>query len=223
VNLSLSPQSRPFYFGGENIYIFFDYDGTLIKNEEKEFQKYYFSSFLNYTGLDKSIINIVLECTVELIKKDNNDKNNLEYYMDLMERKTGKDSKYWYNTFLDFYNNEFPKLKEIIKPNEKLINKIKNSNHKFVFASNPVFPEVAVKHRIEFINLNPNDFIYVSTMENSHYCKPNPKYFIEIINKLDIKPEDCLMIGDTEFDMASIKAGIKFIHVSEERKWDELI
>ncbi|WP_303048810.1 hypothetical protein [Marinitoga sp. 1154] len=32
------------------MYIFLDYDGTLIKNEENEFQKIYFKSFLKYTG-----------------------------------------------------------------------------------------------------------------------------------------------------------------------------
>nr|WP_277601265.1 HAD hydrolase-like protein [Marinitoga sp. 38H-ov] len=203
--------------------MFLDYDGTLIKNDEDEFQKYYFSSFLKYSKLEKKIIDIVLECTIELIKKDDDKITNLEYFMNLMEEKTGKDSMYWYNIFLDFYNTEFPKLKSIIKPNDKLINKIKYSNHKFIFASNPLFPEIAVKHRIEFINLKTNDFIYISTMENSHYCKPNENYFNEIIYKLNIKPEDCLMIGDTDFDRECIKAGINFIHVSEENIWEEIL
>ncbi|SHF07563.1 Phosphoglycolate phosphatase, HAD superfamily [Marinitoga hydrogenitolerans DSM 16785] len=206
------------------MYIFLDYDGTLIKNKEEDFQKYYFYSFLNYTNIkDKKIIDIILECTKELIKKNDRKENNLDFYMNLLAKKTGKSQEYWYNTFFDFYEKEFPNLKNIIIPNKKLINKIKKSNHNFIFASNPVFPEIAINHRINFINLDLNDFIYISTMENSYFCKPNPNYFLDILKKLKIKPADCIMIGDTDFDRASLKVGIDFIHISEEDKWESIL
>ena len=41
-----------------------------------------------------------------------------------------------------------------------------------------------------------NDFSYISTYENSSYCKPNIKYYEEIISKLNLKKEECLMIGN---------------------------
>ncbi|KLO23439.1 hydrolase [Marinitoga sp. 1197] len=206
------------------MYIFLDYDGTLIKNEENEFQKIYFKSFLKYTGFkEKKIMDIIYECTVELIKRVEGKENNLDYYLNSLSKKTGKSQKYWYNIFLNYYENDFPKLKEIVVPNFDLINKIKTSKHKFIFASNPVFPEIAVHHRINFIGLSPNNFIYVSTMENSHFCKPNPKYFMEVLEKLNINAKDCIMIGDTDFDRSSLKAGIEFIHINEENKWKEIL
>ncbi|GAB6189335.1 HAD family hydrolase [Marinitoga arctica] len=205
------------------MYIFLDYDGTLIKTSEEIFQKYYFKSFLDYTNIDDvNVINHILEATKNLIKKNDKDLNNLEFFLKEMEKITGKNKDYWYNIFWDYYMNYFQNLKKIIEPNIKLINKIKNTNHKLIFASNPVFPEIAVHHRINFINMLPENFYYISYMENSHFCKPNPNYFIEILDKLNIGFEECVMIGDSEFDKASLKAGINFIHISEEDKWEKL-
>jgi HAD superfamily hydrolase (TIGR01549 family) len=158
-----------------------------------------------------------------LIKKNDEETNNLDYYLKIMAEKSGKNEKYWYDLFINFYENEFPKLNRIIKPNDELLEFIKKSKHQLIFASNPVFPKIAVEKRLNFIDMTFNDFEYVSYMENSHYCKPNPKFFIEIINKLKIDPKECIMIGDTAFDEASEKAGIKFIHVDEKDKWKDVL
>ncbi len=172
---------------------------------------------------DKNVINIILESTVELIKKNDDKENNLDYYLYLMSKKSGKDGKYWYNLFFDFYENEFPKLKKIIKPHDELLSHVKKTSHKLIFASNPVFPKIAVEKRLSFINMDFDDFEYVSYMENSHFCKPNPKFFNEILKKLNIDPKDCIMIGDSDFDRASLKAGIEFIHINEDLKWKNIL
>lgn len=205
------------------MYIFLDYDGTLLKTPEEEFQKIYFKTFLDYIDIkDNEIITHILNATKELIMKNDKEKNNLDFYLESLEQKTGKNKNYWYTTFFDYYENAFPNLKKFVEPNFKLIDKIKNTNNKLIFASNPVFPEVAVKHRIGFIDMSIEDFYYISYMENSHFCKPNPNYFKEILENLNINPNECVMIGDTDFDKASLKAGINFIHVSEEEKWEKL-
>ncbi|MBB6063166.1 HAD superfamily hydrolase (TIGR01549 family) [Thermosipho japonicus] len=197
------------------MYIFVDYDGTLVKNSEEEFMKVYFSILSRKVKLPvEKIFNLVMHSIYEITKIEDSSKNLFERFLESISKKTGKDKNYWYNIFLEFYKNEFDELRKFIIINEKLTNFIKYSNYKFIFASNPLFPEIAVKKRIEFVNLSLNNFFYIATMENSHYAKPNPKFFAEILEKLGIAADKCLMIGDTENDKASEKVGIKFINVN---------
>nr|WP_176759908.1 HAD hydrolase-like protein [Geotoga petraea] len=60
-------------------------------------------------------------------------------------------------------------------------------------------------------------------MENSNTTKPHKEYFENILKELKITPEEAIIIGDTDFDKAAEKVGIKFIHVEEVDKWKELI
>jgi len=79
-----------------------------------------------------------------------------------------------------------------------------------VLATNPLFPSVATKNRIRWAGLDPEDFEYFTTFENSHYCKPNLDYYREIMDKLYLKPEECLMVGnDTQEDMVAEQLGMK--------------
>ena len=50
-----------------------------------------------------------------------------------------------------------------------------------------------------------------------HYCKPNPKYYTEILEMLGKKPEECLMVGNnTDEDCAAAQAaGMKTILVTD--------
>jgi HAD superfamily hydrolase (TIGR01549 family) len=199
----------------DKMYIFVDYDGTLVKNSEEKFMKTYFSILSRKVKLPiEKIFNLVMDSIYEITKIEDPSKNLFERFLESISKKTGKSKDYWYNIFLDFYKNEFDELRKIIKVNKKLTNFIKNSNYKFIFASNPLFPEIAVKKRIDFANLSPENFFYIATMENSHYAKPNPKFFAEILKKISVAADKCLMIGDTENDKASEKVGIKFINVN---------
>ena len=58
--------------------------------------------------------------------------------------------------------------------------------------------------------LDPEDFELYTTYENIGWCKPNPEYFREIMRRLDLLPEDCIMVGnDADEDMAAEKTGMK--------------
>ena len=60
------------------------------------------------------------------------------------------------------------------------------------------------------LGLQPEDFEFFTTFENSHYCKPNLDYYREILEKLSLKPEECLMVGnDVSEDMITEQLGMK--------------
>ena len=52
------------------------------------------------------------------------------------------------------------------------------------------------------MGLADTDFDWVTDYENSHYCKPNPDYYREILTRFALDPRQCVMIGnDMEEDM----------------------
>ena len=79
-----------------------------------------------------------------------------------------------------------------------------------MLATNPIFPAAATESRIEWAGLDKNDFLLYTTYENSHYCKPNPKYYEEILERLHMNAEECLMVGnDVNEDMVAETLGMK--------------
>ena len=51
--------------------------------------------------------------------------------------------------------------------------------------------------------------MYVTNYKNSRFCKPNPAYYTEILEKLGLSPEECVMVGnDTTEDTAAAALGI---------------
>ena len=113
--------------------------------------------------------------------------------------------------FTDYYENEFivPKDATSFTPYaKKSIDFIKKNGGRLIAATNPIFPFVATKRRLEWAGVSPDDFELVTTYENFGCCKPNLKYFEEICKKQDIKPEDSIMIGnDVDEDLCSAKLG----------------
>ena len=87
---------------------------------------------------------------------------------------------------------------------------LKESGIRVALATNPLFPAVATESRIRWAGLLPEDFELYTTYENSSYCKPNLKYYEEILKKLHVKPEECIMVGnDVGEDMITETLGMK--------------
>ena len=194
--------------------ILFDLDGTLLPMDSDKFEKVYFMTLGKYFEEIISrdlLIKYIWASTKEMISDSSNlynktvfensfskHVNNLEFYMD-------KFDCYYESAFdkVKLATNTEPLVVEIIKL-------LKDKGYNIVLATNPIFPLVAVKKRIEWAGLKFNDFIYVTHFEKSTSCKPNLSYYNEILETLNEKAENCIMIGnDVEEDMIAGKIGMK--------------
>lgn len=63
-------------------------------------------------------------------------------------------------------------------------------------------------------------FDYVAVSEESGVWKPNPKAFIYIANKLNLKPEECLYIGDVFYNdiIGAYHANMQYLLLNNDRK-----
>lgn len=205
--------------------VLFDLDKTLLDINFDEFLKSYFALLIpKLTKIlkDKDPLKILQISVDYMIYEKNGELNVDKFYKKFVElSQVERDSLK--NIFLDFYINDFPKLKVFGRPREggrETVLKLIEMGYEVVIATNSIFPEIAIKQRIDWANLSDINFPLITTMENMHYAKPNVEYYVEILEKLNGTPKDTIMIGDDlEMDiLPAKKLGIKTIHFGVEVK-----
>ena len=196
--------------------ILFDLDGTLLPMDEEVFTKGYFKLLakkLSLIGYEpQALIEAVWAGTKAMIKNDGSKMNVDVFWSKFAEffgDKVYQDIPY----FDDFYKNEFQQASEFCTYNpmaKEAVSFAKSSGFRVVVATNPVFPAIAVESRLRFAGLSSEDFEYYTTYENTGYCKPNLNYYKAILEKIDCKPEECLMVGNNvSEDMIAEQLGMK--------------
>ena len=196
--------------------ILFDLDGTLLPMDQDLFMKYYFGELakkLVPLGYNKdTLVGDVWAGTKAMVMNDGS-RTNEEAFWDTFCKLVGKDCRVDMPIFDEFYRTEFCKAKAACQPTpvaKEVIDLIKASDKRLILATNPLFPAVATENRISWAGLSKEDFELVTTYENSRYCKPNPKYYVEILEKTGLAPGECLMVGNNaEEDMIAETLGMK--------------
>jgi FMN phosphatase YigB (HAD superfamily) len=67
-----------------------------------------------------------------------------------------------------------------------------------------------MEKRMSWAGIKKDQVNLITHMENMHFCKPRLEYYQEICQKINEKPENCLMVGDDPInDMVVKKIGMK--------------
>ncbi len=196
--------------------VLFDLDGTLLPLDQDEFVSEYFSALtrrFSHLIEPRELTRSVWAATEAMIGNDGADFNT-EVFWKAFSDLLGRDMRIHEPEFESFYVNEFSQAAKTAYPNtlaDKCVKELKRRGYTLALATNPIFPAVATLERIRWAGLEPGDFAYISTYENSRFCKPNPRYFEELLQKIGKRPIDCIMVGnDTIEDGAAGKLGIPF-------------
>jgi HAD superfamily hydrolase (TIGR01662 family) len=119
-----------------------------------------------------------------------------------------------------FYEEEFPALREYTRPRPQarpLVEALFERGCQVVVATNPMFPRRAIEHRLDWAGVGDLPFTLITSYENAHFCKPNPRYYQEILEHLDCRPHEAIMIGDDwENDIQpALQVGLHTFWISE--------
>lgn len=199
--------------------ILFDLDGTLLPMDAGRFDKLYFELLVkewSKFGYEQKRLLEVIKNGLEKMVANDGSKTNEEVFWDYFVGVYGeavKDRPY----FDAFYRDCYDKLKQTcgyLKEANDVVKYLKSKGYRLALTTNPVFPAIATRKRIKWAGLDINDFEIVTTYEDYHYCKPNSKYFQEVIDKLGVKAEDCIMVGnDMIEDLCAEELGIQMFMV----------
>jgi len=196
--------------------ILFDLDGTLLPMDQEVFIKAYMKGLCAKTaplGYEaKKLVKTVWAGTEAMVKNDGSCTNE-DVFWHVFAQAFGEDALSDKPVFDDFYRSEFQQVKESCgfdPRTAKLIGGLKAKGYRLILATNPLFPQMATHSRVRWAGLVPDDFAWITTFENSSFCKPNLGYYEEILGKLGIDPAECLMVGnDVDEDMIAEKLGMK--------------
>lgn len=196
--------------------ILFDLDGTLLSMDTDEFIKKYFKALsikLNDYFTPEEVVKYFWNSTQYMIKNTDQSKTNQEVFFEDFYKNVDKADEKLNNLLDDFYAKDFNSIKEVSEVSENIVNSIallKDKDYQMVVATNPLFPIAAILNRIEWAGLNKDDFIFITSFEDMHFCKPQINYYREILHKINKDVSECLMVGnDIDEDMVANEIGIK--------------
>lgn len=196
--------------------ILFDLDGTLLPMDQDAFVNGYFKllakKMVPYGYEPEKLIKAIWQGTAAMIK-NNGTQTNEAVFWDTFASIFGEQVREHEPIFADYYAHEFQQVQSICGYNPKaaqVVNLAKSKGLRTALATNPVFPVIATESRIRWAGLEPKDFELCTTYENIGFCKPNPDYYREILRRMELDPQDCLMVGnDVDEDMVAETLGMQ--------------
>ena len=203
--------------------ILFDLDGTLIRMDQDAFIKLYFMAILDKLtslGYDKHTMYEALEKAIYATKRNDGTVTNESRFWQVFGDTVGGESVDLGNALDNFYKNEYlGVLDGSCAPYDRVhevLDAARRKGLRIILATNPLFPAIATHARIRHGGMSPDDFEYITAYENSSYCKPNTGYFEELLGKLGLSPDECVMIGnDTRDDFCALPLGIPVFVLTE--------
>ena len=182
--------------------ILFDLDGTLLPMDYDEFTRGYFGLLykhiapLGYTK--EAFISGMWKGVAEMTANDGTCINS-ERFWEAFSSVMGKQVYGHIPQFDEFYHTDFKKTVAFTGENPLAKTAVLLAREKadtVILATSPIFPMIATEVRMGFVGLTPEDFDLVTHYENSTTCKPNPAYYTQVCEKMELDPKKCLMIGN---------------------------
>ena len=195
--------------------ILFDLDGTLLPMDQDIFLNAYLSGLSKKMapyGYEPRLLNKAIWMgTGAMVSNDGQERNDMVFWK-TFSAAYKKDAKQDEAIFEDFYRNEFQIVQNSCGFDHRAVEtvtELRKMGFSLVLATNPLFPAIATRSRVAWAGLNPDDFDLITTYENSYHSKPNPDYYTDILDKLNLKADECLMVGnDAVEDMIAESIGI---------------
>lgn len=203
--------------------IMFDLDGTLLPMDQDIFIKEYFTGLAvklaPYGYEPEKLMDDIYKGVATMVANDGSCNNETAFW-NLFTSIYGENAREHEPIFRSFYENEFQNVKNCCgfkKEAKEVIELCKAKGLRVVLATNPLFPSIATESRMRWAGLDKTDFEYFTVYENSSYCKPNPKYYLEILENIGADPKECAMVGnDVGEDMVAATLGMQVFLLTDD-------
>lgn len=195
--------------------VLFDLDGTLLDYDlVEDLMPHYFwgltARCAECLPADR-LLHALQEGTLA-IAGHNGSRTNEEAFEAVFYPLTGLTREQLYPRLEAFYEEDFPDLRRYARPRPAAPHVIQTAcdlGYDVVIATNPYFPALATRQRLAWAGVADFPYRKVTTYENSHYVKPDLRYFQEILDELACPPEAALVVGDEGMDMVAARIGCR--------------
>ncbi len=203
-----------------------DLDGTLLDLDIEAFLPHYLAALAPWISpwLEPGdFIRHLLASTGAMMANTDPARTNQDVFMADFFGRTGLDPAELLPVFDRFYREAFPKLAvhaRRLPAARRLVEAARSRGRQLVIATNPLYPEPAIRERMRWAGVDDFPYALVTSYEHMHACKPHAEYFLEILERLGaaagrpVPPEACLMVGDDpQRDLPASAVGIRTWYV----------
>lgn len=182
--------------------ILLDLDDTLLGNNMERFLPLYFAALgermAEFAAPEDLVRKVLASSRVMMQNQDPSVTNQQAFDADFFPALGHSESEVR-PVIASFYEDDFPALKQYtqLRPEARpLVQYLFDQGYDVVIATNPLFPRRAIEHRLDWAGVSDFPFKLVTTYENSHFSKPNPRYYQEILDVVGCRPQEAIMMGD---------------------------
>jgi len=184
--------------------VLLDLDNTLISNPDYPFAlaflnqvEGFFHSKLGIEGTAQHFRNFIKRAQQQTIRSI----NNHQLLIAVLHEAYGIDPVTLHSTLDEFYTSAYLEVKSCISPiagAAELIHRLLEKDVAVAIATNPLYPTRAIIERMRWGGL-PLDASYalITGSEVMHTSKPDAAYFVEIVARIGIEPDEALYFGDS--------------------------
>lgn len=196
--------------------VFFDLDGTLLPLDVEMFIHLYYGA-IHDCGIMRSISPTngrkIFEKGVYAMIDNDGRASNSDVFFATIDRFSGIGRQRLLELMNGFYSGDYHSIRPSTRTEARVsevITTLKRKGYRLILSTNPLFPAIATDLRVRWAGLSPSDFEYISYYDNSSYCKPNPEYYREILEKTGLCADECYMVGnDVKEDMCAVTLGFE--------------
>ena len=169
--------------------VLFDLDGTLLPMDQEHFVKSYLGLLgkrLIPKGYEFEKFGKVMWAGVGAMVKNDGSCTNEEAFWKVFTDAFGAKSLEDKPFIDEFYKDEFNQIQKVCgfsAQAKEIVELVKDMGKLPVLATNPLFPHTATENRMRWAGLEPEMFKAYTTYEDCHLCKPNPQYYLELLDK----------------------------------------
>lgn len=209
----------------------FDLDGTLLINDMESFGPHYFKALLTkfrrlcprttgYLGPDQLFASALQIATRAMWLNDGSSGTNADVFWAEFFPRIGREPEELMPLFEEFYAHDFESLRKHTSRDpdaHPLVSLAFGRGYQVAIATQPMFPMAANLARLRWAGVSAEEFHYdyIASYETMTACKPHPRFFAELLERLGRVPQECLMVGDSlEADMPAGQLGLRTFWVN---------
>lgn len=199
--------------------ICFDLDGTLLPMDIDAFMGAYFkriAAFMGAHGVDADLFMKGLMAGTKAMATHTDGRVNADVFWDTfygIYGGTPEERERVLALATRFYTEEFPHIGDDFEAPPaaaNVVRMLKEKGYPLLLTTMPMFPQVAVEHRLGWAGVDPASFERITHYENSKSVKPHQTYFAENLAAMGLSGNDVLMVGNnTMEDFAFLDLGVE--------------
>lgn len=197
-------------------YILFDMDGTLLPMDAGVFARTYFKlltkKMLPHDYEPETLINGI-NAGITAMQSNDGTRTNEALFWEHFAKTAGERVLTDRALFEEFYSFDFQRISSTCgyTPEAKATVALCGElGYQVVIATEPIFPLGAQESRLRWAGVDPSSAAFITSYETSHYCKPDPGYYREIMERLGVASGECVMVGnDVQEDMPAEDLGMR--------------